>query len=228
MKQNTFYSSLDLRSIEPIDKRMYIDDITTSNLTALFGVDGKYGIRNAVLFNRTSKKYHYFTGTTVPTPNILNPANWAEQVISASGKFVEWANATEYIFGETVYDPATSPNYKFYVCKVVDSTVGEAPYLTSSEWFEVSAGAGVKQTTTFELDLASPVPFAVDVPYVKINLPDLPAFKIFGLTATNEWSDIEPDVVVKASLNKITLTFSGNLPSSGLVDSQDNIKVNIQ
>ena len=227
MEENTFYTSLDIRSVLPVDKRMYIDELTNANLVALFGSSGQYAISKAVLFDRSDNKFKYFTSSTVPNNNILNPANWAELTISSTGSFIEWAADQSYSRGATIYDPATIPSgIKFYIAKTT-TTIGSNPYLTPSEWFEVGSGAALRQTSTLTIDTTSTEPTAT-ISYTDISLPNLPSISVYGLfdvSGSNRWLTIYPEVVLNSTDNEIYLTFYGDLENSGLLNIASNVKV---
>jgi hypothetical protein len=176
---NIVYSSIDVKSTDPVDKRMYIDSITNSNLLELFGNNGVYGIHNAVLFNRATKHYHYYTGVA-GSLDILNPANWSEVISTGDSKFVSWNNSAVYTIGQQVYDPSTLlSGVQFYIAKVAETTAGLSPYLSSDEWFCVNANGSTRQTATVTVDnTLTSTSFSVN--YSSIYLPSLPTVSIYG------------------------------------------------
>lgn len=224
MEENVFYTSLDIRSAEPIDKRMYIDALTNQNLILIFGVNGEYGITKAVVFNRDDTKFYYYTGIA-PSSDILNPSNWSEFQISSSGKFIQWSNDTSYEVGSTVYDPLTVPTgIKFYIAKQT-TTIGLNPFATSDEWFQVGASGSVRQTAQLTIPLVNSV-FTANVIYTDIDLPSIPTVNIsckFGTT----YKQLLTDYVVNANTHTITLTIDGDIINMGLA-SGVNCIVTIQ
>lgn len=216
---NVFYTSLEVLSPTPIDKRMYIDELTNENLVELFGVDGRYGILNAVVFNRTDKKFYYFTGTVIPSPDILNPGNWNELTIAATASFSSWATDTQYSRGECVYDPSTiSTGIKFFIAKDI-TTISADPYLTSSEWFEIGSGGAAQQTVEYILDPTDDTTWTLAIEYVSIDIPHIPAVQVFGNfgngSPTTQWELIQPNASIIPNTKIINLVFTGDIEGAG-------------
>lgn len=234
MEENIFYTSIEIRAPKPIDKRMYIDEITNANLVALFGVNGEYGISNAILFNRSDKKLYYYTLDTIPSTSILNTINWAELTIAGVASFASWANDTSYTRGECVYDASTIPTgIKFYIAKDT-TTIGAAPYLTSTEWLEIGSGGAGQQTVNYELDPSDDTTWSFTVGYVDINSPNIPLVQVYANFGNGEttalWELIEPELASTPVDHEIDVILTGDLAEAGLsyVSGTDNVKVVIR
>jgi hypothetical protein len=222
MNENVFYAALDIRSTDPIDKRFYIDEITTPNLTAIFGLNGRYAIRNAFIFNRHDRQFYYYTGTNAPAPDILNPANWSPYQVSATGRFVEWANDATYTTGDPVFDPATIPTgVKFYIAKTT-TTPGEPPYLTPEEWVEVGSTGSTRQTALITLD-TSLTNYDFQVVYTNVNLPSLPQVSTFARFGNNDFQEVDVSYSIDAATNTISFSMTGDF--STIQNVSENIRV---
>lgn len=226
MPNNVFHTGLDIRSIAPIDKRMYIDDITTVHLTERFGLNGAYAIPKAVLFNRTTNAFHYYTSTVAPSPNILNPSNWAQLSTGGSGGFVQWSTGANFTTGATVYMPPTTDDPIRYFIAVQNSS-NQNPIANSLYWFEIGSGGSSRSTTTTRL-VKNGNSRTISVIYSGINVPDLPIISVFGLfvgDGIDIWKPIEPSMSIDQLSSTIQFTFTGDLENSAIRDVDNNIKI---
>lgn len=221
MYENTFYEQIEIKSDEPIDKRLYIDSLTTANLQGLFEDDGKYSFDTAVLFNKADKRFYFLAVRATPA-DAVNPANWTAIVSSANG-FVLYAPTSTYAVGDCVYEIDGGSIKHFFIA--TDSVAAtETPLTTPTKWLEVKGSGAVWQQHKHRLNPAVPAgnstrTYDITViselanshsPLVKFYVDK--AITISGQTA---WQEINPlyQVYVDGGNTKIRVTFSGDLTS---------------
>lgn len=235
MNENIFYESLDIRSPEPIDKRLYIDELTNVNLSALFS-NGRYGFENNVLFNKTDKKFYYLS-TKVTDSDVINPSNWVA-IESSSSSFSLYVSGNTYSAGSCVYEIDGGSNKRFFIGKE-NIASGENPLNTSSKWFEVKSSSAVTQKYYYRLDPDTPSTYTFQFNLDSTlkasgNLPVINAYVDLGERESTNiiWEKINPEIKVYESTNTvITITFLGDVSDFHYNDvdtTQTNILIEIR
>lgn len=215
MYEQIFYNSIDVKSASPIDKRLYVNELTVPELTNVFS-NGKYAFLNAVVFNKADKSFYYLSNFTIES-DALNVNNWIK-ITSSTSTFIEWSDQN-YTVGSCVYIDDGGGNKTFYIART-DTVTGETPTTHLNKWLEVGIGGTVGQKYQHRLNPndVNTHTFTFDVDTgltANGNIPIITVWGDFGETENSRTvlSIIEPKISSynDGSTQKVTIVFSGDM-----------------
>jgi hypothetical protein len=237
--KHTLYSSFKIETASPIDPRLYVNDITQSDLQTIFGVDGKYGFNKAVLFNKAANKFYYLT-TYNSKADVINPSNWIP-VGSNVVAFPVFNGSESYGLGSCITF-TDSNNYASFYIGLGTIAAGESPETNPELWFDIKAvsntGGVVSEHYFHRMDPndINTQDFVINVSsQVSDNGTKYPSILVladFGRTNSGNviWEQIFPyvDIYTESGIVKVNIALSGDLSSFNF-DANDidqkNIKV---
>lgn len=237
--KHIFYAGLDIRSKEPVDKRLYISDLTIASLQASFGDDGRYGELNAVTFNRTDKKF-YALNEYASKADVINPAKWVV-VGEGSIEFPTYLPGNAYNLGGCVTFE-DSVNYEAFYIALGPVAIGESPETNPEKWLNISASSiatSPYELVEYRLDTRDPEGLATRdfvtnvsslVSAAGTKIPKIMILADFdeAVSGNTVWTAIQPyyEFYTEGGVVKCRIIFTGDL-SEIYYDNADSGQMNI-
>ena len=224
--KHTFFTGLQIHSAEPIDERLYIEDLTTQELLRVFGLDGSYGYAKSVLFNKAINRFMYLT-TYSSKADVINIANWSI-VAENITEFPAYNSATSYGIGSCIAFEDAYNIMNFYIG--LDTIgVAEDPTANPEKWFNLTKAFVATIPTQVEYRRINPTIGGEDTKYLFViangdvsnNGAKIPNIQIFIDTNARNgqggivWSECLPTVVHYSQSYQIhfDIVFEGSVSS---------------
>lgn len=236
MRKNLFYSGLHIESKDVVDKRLYINGLTTDSLKDTFGQGGRFAGKNVFTFNTKDDKFYKLVTHTDP----LNPSSW-KKLVDSFVIFPEFVDGESYVKGSSVMFDDSFNRVGFYIA-VTQTQEGQSPETHPNLWFKISAPSedgnlgGYRNTILHSLNPNSAPTQEITITFDKNSLPEntSPSVECYvdlddpqeGYTG---WVRCVPSVVTwtTGSMIKTKIAFSGDMDSIRFNSGEENNNVKI-
>lgn len=243
MKKHIIHAGIFVKAQEPIDERLYVDELSVTELERIWGESGEYSYSFAVIFNRDTKTWMYLS-THATNTDALVPANWTN-VGSNAVAFPEYVASNSYGVGSCIWYTDGSNYTSFYIGTEVISA-NETPETNPEKWYDIqqsSSSEYVHYEQMHRLDVtdSNTHSLIVDVPSAVSNAgQNAPIVEVYAdmgerVSSNIVWVPVSTTnkIYTEGGVSKVDIEFAGDIAAfpiefNGGDPSQNNVKIVIK